>query len=61
MHGLLRLSRDWPPLWREAVVVYVRATFGLDMTDTTQLCAIEQEAHAALWTAHCALYGSPYE
>jgi hypothetical protein len=61
MHGLLGLSRDWPPLWREAVVVHVRAMFGLDMTDTTPLCAVEQEAHAALWTAHRALYGSPYE
>ena len=61
MHGLLGLSRDWPPLWREAVVVHVRATFGLDVTDATQLCVVEQEAHVALWKAHCALYGSPYE
>jgi hypothetical protein len=61
MHGLLGRSRDWPPLWREAVVVHVRATFGLDMTDTTQLCAVEQEARAALWAAYHALYGSPYE
>jgi hypothetical protein len=61
MHRLLGLSRDWPTLWREAVVVHVRATFGLDFTDATQLCTVEQEAHAALWAAYHALYGSPYE
>ena len=61
MHGLLGRSRDWPTLWRQAVVVHVRATFGLDMTDATQRRAVEQEAHAALWEAHRALYGSPYD
>jgi hypothetical protein len=61
MRGLLGLSRDWPTLWREAVVVHVRATFGLDFTDATQLCTVEQEAHAALWEAHRALYGSPHD
>ena len=61
MHRLLGLSRGWPTLWREAVVVYVRATFGLDVTDATQRRAMDQEAHAALWEAHRALYGSPYE
>jgi hypothetical protein len=61
MHGLLGLSRHWPTLWREAVMVHVRATFGLDMTDATQRRAVEQEAHAALWAAHRALYGSPYD
>jgi hypothetical protein len=61
MHGLLGLSRGWPTLWREAVVVYVRATFGLDLTDATQRRAVEQEAHAALWEAHRALYVSPHD
>jgi hypothetical protein len=61
MHRLLELSQDWPTLWREAVVVYVRATFGLDVTDATQLCAVDEEAHAALWEAHRALYGSPHD
>jgi hypothetical protein len=61
MHRLLGLSRDWPTLWREAVVVHVRATFGLDFTDAHQRRFVEQEAHAALWAAHRTLYGSPYE
>jgi hypothetical protein len=61
IHGLLGLSRDWPTLWREAVVVHVRATFGLDVTDATQRRTVDQEAHAALWEAHHALYGSPYD
>jgi hypothetical protein len=61
MHGLLGRSQDWPTLWREAVVVYVKATFGLELTDATQRCAVDQEAHAALWAAHRALYGSPYD
>ena len=61
MHGLLGLSQDWPTLWREAVMVYVRATFGLDVTDATQRCAVDEEAHAALWGAHRALYGSPHD
>jgi hypothetical protein len=61
MHGLLGLFRDWPTLWREAVMVHVRATFGLDMTDATQRRTVEQEAHVALWKAHRALYGSPYD
>jgi hypothetical protein len=61
MHRLLGLSRDWPTLWREAMVVHVRTTFGLDVTDATQLCAVEQEAHTALWEARRALYGSPYD
>lgn len=61
MHGLLGLSQDWPTLWREAVVVYVKATFGLDVTDATQRCAVEQKAHEARWAAHRALYGSPYD
>jgi hypothetical protein len=61
MHGLLGWSRDWPTLWREAVVVYVRATFGQDVTDATQRCTVDEEAHAALWEAHRALYGSPYD
>jgi hypothetical protein len=61
MHGLLGLSRGWPTLWREAVVVYVRATFGLDVTDAVQRRAVDEEAHAALWAAHRALYGSPHD
>jgi hypothetical protein len=61
MHGLLGRSRDWPTLWREAVVVYVNATFGLDIMDTTQRRTVDQEANEALWEAHRALYGLPHD
>jgi hypothetical protein len=60
MHRLLELSGDWPTLWHEAVVVYIRATFGLDVTDAAQRRTVDEEALTALWEAHRALYGSPY-
>ena len=52
-----RLVMPWPQLWREAVIVYVATTLGVELTDEAQLQALEQEAHAALWAAHDALYG----
>ena len=51
----------WPALWREAVAVHCVATFGVDLADEAQLQALEHEAHDALWEAHRALYGSPYD
>jgi hypothetical protein len=59
MGWLQGCAQDWPTLWREAVVVYVKATFGVDLTDAAQRRAAEQEAHEALWEAHQALYGAP--
>lgn len=55
--GLQRLIAPWPRLWGEAVTVSMAATRGVELTDEAQLQAVEQEAHAALWAAHDALYG----
>lgn len=55
--GLQRLVMPWPRLWRDAVTVYVADTLGVDLTDEAQLQTLDQEAHAALWEAHEALYG----
>lgn len=54
-----RLIVLWPRLWREAVIVSVAATRGVDLTDEAQLQGLDREAHAALWEVHDALYGPP--
>jgi hypothetical protein len=59
MHRLLGGARDWPTLWREALIVYVHATFGVDCTDTAQLQAMDEEASRARGEACRALYGAP--
>ena len=56
---LQHCSVTWPPLWREAVAMHFFSVYGVALANETQLQALDQEAHDALWEAHQALYGAP--
>jgi hypothetical protein len=60
VHRLLGISQGWPTLWREALTVYFRATFGVDLSDAAQCQAVDDAAARARWEASQALYGSPH-